>query len=340
MPAQKPMRVTVSPLAIIKIFAVILVLALLGAIRDVLLLIFVSMVLAAAFDPWVDALQKKGIARAFGILFIYAIIIGVFTTAVILMIPPLIEQLTGLYNAFPQLVEQFNSALGSLHGTTVQDSVQSGINDLTTRLQSGDTVTSVFSAIGSIFGGIFGVFAMMVMTFYMLVQENNIEKLVKLISPKKYHDFAVNTITDVSKKLGLWLRGQVMIGIIVGLLVYITLSILGVEYALVLGILSAITELIPFIGPWIGAVPGVLIAFIQAPIFGLAAIVIYLAVQQLENNIITPKLMSKVVGLSPLVVIVAILVGAKIAGVLGALLAVPTALIIQTFIKHLERLPE
>ena len=121
---------------------------------------------------------------------------------------------------------------------------------------------------------------------------------------------------------------------------YIALSILGVEYALVLGILSAITELIPFIGPWIGAVPGVLIAFIQAPIFGMAAIVIYIVVQQLENNIITPKLMSKVVGLSPLVVIVAILIGAKIAGILGALLAVPTALIIQTFIKHMERLPE
>ena len=131
-----------------------------------------------------------------------------------------------------------------------------------------------------------------------------------------------------------------MLGVIVGVMVYIPLKIIGVEYALVLAILSGVTELIPFIGPWIGAVPGVLIAFTQAPILGLAAAIVYLLVQQLENNIIVPKVMSKAVGLSPLLVIIALLIGAKVAGILGALLAVPVALIISEVLKELDNIPE
>lgn len=338
--SQQPLRVTISPLTVVKLLAVALIIFFVVAIRDILLLIFVSMVLAAAFDPWVDWLQEKGLRRTAGILLIYVIIVSVFAAVVVMMIPLIIQQTGQLYAAFPHLLEQFSNALQSFQGVTLQESLQQGVNSFTGQLQTSEAAARVVTTIGSIFGGLLGIFAMMVMTFYMLVEENNIEKLVKLLSPEKYHDFAIHTITDISQKLGRWIRGQLMIGVIVGFLVYIGLKIIGVEYALVLGVLSAVTEMIPFVGPWIGAVPGVLIAFIQAPILGLAAVVVYVVVQQLENNVITPKLMSKVVGLSPLVVIIAILIGAKVAGVIGALLAVPTALIIQTVIKHLDRLPE
>jgi len=337
MPNSKPMRVTVSPLSILKIFGVLLLIIFAYVIRDILLLIFVSMVLAAALDPWVDKMKKWGIPRALGILLIYIILFSIFSFAIIVMIPPMVEQLTQLYASFPTLL---HNASSWIQGFSVQESVQQGLGNWLGRFQASEAVSGVFSAIGNFVGGLFGVFVAMVMTFYMVVKEDNIGTMVKTFIPKKYDKFFGEMLRDISNKLGHWLRGQLMLGVIVGIMVYIPLKILGVQYALVLAVLSGVTELIPFVGPWIGAIPGILIAFIQSPILGLAATIIYLVVQQLENNIITPKLLSKVVGLSPLVVIVALLIGIKIAGVLGGLMAVPAALIISTFLKYLDNWPQ
>ncbi len=335
-PTSQPMRVTLSPLSILKVFGVILLLIFIYAIRDILLLIFVSMVLAAALDPWVDAMKKWGLPRALGILLIYLILGSAFVFAIVMMIPPIIDQLTQLYASFPSILHNMSSLL---QGFSIQESLQQGAAEFLAKFETSKAVTSVFSVVGNFVGGIFGVFLMMVMTFYMTVKEDNIGKMVKTFSPKKYEKFFGEILRDISKKLGHWLRSQLLLGVIIGVMVYIPLKILGVQYALVLAVLAGVTELIPFVGPWIGAIPGVLIAFIQAPILGLAAIIVYVVIQQLENNIITPKIMSKAVGLSPLVVIVALLIGIKVAGVLGALMAVPAALIISTFLKYLDRWP-
>ena len=337
---QQPLRITFTPLTILKFVGVLLLLIFVYVIRDILLLIFVSMVLAAAFDPWVDAMKKKGLPRPLGILLIYVILISVFVFAFVMMIPPIIEQLTQLYASFPSLLQNFSSVLESFQGFSIKESLQQGIGGSLNGLQPSQAVTSVFSVIGNFVGGVFGIFLTLVITFYMVVKEDNIGKLVKTFSPKKYEKFFMQILRDISKKMGLWLRGQLLLGVIVGVMVYIPLKILGVQYALVLAVLAGVTELIPFVGPWIGAVPGILIAFLQSPILGLAATVIYIVVQQLENNVITPKLMSKVVGLSPLVVIVALLIGIKVAGMLGALMAVPAALIVSTLLKYIDKMPE
>lgn len=338
--SNQPLRITFTPLTILKFFSVLLLLIFVYVIRDILLLIFVSMVLAAAFDPWVDAMKRKGLPRPLGIILIYVILISIFVFAFVMMIPPMVEQLTQLYASFPSLLQNFSSVLDTFQGFSIKEGLQQGIGGSLNSLQPSQAVTGIFSVIGNFVGGLFGVFLTLVMTFYMVVKEDNIGKLVKTFSPKKYEKFSMEMLRDISKKMGLWLRGQLMLGVIVGVMVYIPLKILGVQYALVLAVLSGVTELIPFVGPWIGAIPGILIASIQAPILGLAAAVIYIVIQQLENNIITPKLMSKVVGLSPLVVIVALLIGIKVAGILGALMAVPAALIISTLLKYMDRIPE
>lgn len=326
-------------MTILKILAVGLVLLLLYAIRDILLLLLVSMVLAAAFDPWVDWFKKKGWPRWAGIAVIYLLLFGMFALVVSLVIPPVLKQASELYANFPTIVNKLTQLLNSLESFQIsgwQESLQKSFLNI----EPNKTVAGLFGAVGNFFGGLFGVFAILVMTFYMVIKEDNIAKLVKLVSPEKYQKFLTDLLNHISQKMGLWLRGQLLLGLIVGLLVYVGLKIIGVKYALVLALLSAITELIPFIGPFIGAVPGVLIAFTQAPVLGLLAIGIYIGVQLLENYFITPRVMSRAVGLTPLLVIIALLIGAKLAGVLGALLAVPVALIISTILKELDNIPD
>jgi predicted PurR-regulated permease PerM len=140
----------------------------------------------------------------------------------------------------------------------------------------------------------------------------------------------MNMFVRVQDKLGLWLRAQLLLSGIIFLVTWIGLLILGVKYSLVLALIAGITEVIPFIGPIIGAIPAVLLAFLQSPIKALLVLILYLVIQQLEGNILVPKVMQKTVGLNPIVVIVVILLGAKIAGVLGALLSIPVAVAIMT----------
>jgi len=338
--SQHPLKITITSMTILKILAVVLVLMFVYAIRDILILLLLSMVLAAALDPWVDWLKNKGLPRALSLVFIYVVLISVFVLSIALIIPPVIEQLGELYVNFPRIVDQFSQTLNSIQGFSIKYSLQDSLSGFLTEAQANKTLSGLFTTLGSFFGGLFGVFAILVMTFYMVIREDNIEKLVKLVSPEKYHSFLISVLRNISKKLGLWLRSQLILGLIVGLSVYVGLSIIGVEYALTLGLLSAVTELIPYIGPFIGAVPGVLIAFTQAPILGLGALIIYLLVQLLENYLIVPRIMSKAVGISPLMVIIALLIGAKLAGIVGALLAVPVALIISTALKELDKVPE
>lgn len=338
--SQTPIKVTITSMTILKILGVVLVLLFFYAIRDILILLLLSMVLAAALDPWVDWLKKRGLPRSLSLILIYAVLISVFVLSIALIIPPVVEQIGELYVSFPRVVNDFSKTLNSIQGFSVQYNLQANLSGFLREVQTGRTLTSLFTTLGSFFGGLFGVFAILVMTFYMVIREDNIEKLVKLVSPEKYHSFLITVLRNISKKLGLWLRSQLILGLIVGVSVYVGLSIIGVKYALVLGLLSAVTELIPYIGPFIGAVPGVLIAFTQDPILGLGAAIIYLLVQLLENYLIVPKIMSKAVGISPLMVIIALLIGAKLAGIIGALLAVPVALIISTALKELDKVPE
>ncbi|MBU4332000.1 AI-2E family transporter, partial [Patescibacteria group bacterium] len=137
----------------------------------------------------------------------------------------------------------------------------------------------------------------------------------------------------MQKKIGSWLRGQVILMIIIGILSYIGLLILGVRYALLLALFAGLMEIIPYIGPIFGAVPAVFIALTQSPIKGLLVIVLYLIIQQLENNLIVPKIMKRAVGLNPIVVILVILIGGKIAGIVGALIAVPVATAFSVMLK-------
>lgn len=162
-------------------------------------------------------------------------------------------------------------------------------------------------------------------------------KYFRSLAPIEYQPYVAHLMKKMSHKMGEWLRGQIILGLIVGVAVYIGLTLLGVKYALVLALIAGILEVIPYVGPIISLVPALIVGFAQSPVIGLAVIILYLIVQQLENNVLVPKVMQKVTGLNPIISILALLVGLKAGGLAGAVLSIPLAMMGVVILEDLFR---
>jgi predicted PurR-regulated permease PerM len=172
-----------------------------------------------------------------------------------------------------------------------------------------------------------------VITFYFTVEEEGMKRFIRSVSPSHYHPYLMQLINRIQRRLGYWLRGQLILSVVIFVLTFIGLTILGVDYALLLALIAGIFEIIPYLGPFLGAVPAVFLAFVQSPVKALLVVILYIIIQQLENNIIVPKVMSKSVGINPLLVIIILLVGGKIGGAVGMILAIPVATALSVFFE-------
>ncbi len=328
-----PQTINISTATFFKLLAIFLVIVFLYLIKEVIALIFISLILASAFDPWVDWFQKHKIPRGLAIIIIYVILISIVSTVIILIVPPITKEVGQIAKNFPFYYEKVIQGYNYFRGVTpnnVQTELQSSLDTLSASLPG--AITNVFSTIFSFFGGIISFFLILVITFYFTVEEEGLRSFIKSISPARYQPYLSQLMSRIQKKMGLWLRGQLILSLIIFALVFIGLSILGVQYALLLALIAGIFEIVPFIGPVLAAIPAVFFGFLQSPLMGILVIGLYLVIQQLENHVIVPKVMSKSVGLNPLVVIVVILVGAKLGGVVGALLSIPVATAISVYL--------
>lgn len=315
----------ISSMSIIKLLAVFLFLTFIYLVWDIVVLLFVSLLFAASLTPAIDWLENKKIPRSGGILFIYIGVLLLLSMVVVLIVPPIAAQVDQLAFNFPIYYQKIVAGFGNLSlQTDIVGTFQQNLNSVGQTLSS--YTGSVLGTVSSLFGGLVSFITVLVLTFYFVVKKDGLKNFVQSLTPSKYQKYAVNMFLRIQDKLGLWLRGQLLLSGIIFLVTLAGLLILGLkEYALVLALIAGITEAIPFIGPFIGAVPAVFLAFMQSPLKGLFVIILYIVIQQLENNIIVPKVMQRAVGLNPIVVMVAILLGAKLAGILGALLAIPVA---------------
>lgn len=330
MPERQHVSVTISTQTMVKVLLIILGIFFLNVIRDVLLLVFIALVLAAALDPSITALERRGIPRGFGIAILYVALLGFLSVVVILFIPLVVTQLDQLSRSLPTLYEKTFSYLLNLQDTSLVNGLKDGLQSIAQSL--GNMTSGLFSKIFSFFGGIFAFVGILVMTFYLTLEEKGMKRIAIDLAPVKYRTYLIKLFSRIEERLGMWLRGQLLLGLIIFLLTWAGLTALGVPYALVLALIAGITELVPVVGPIIGAIPAVIVAFSQNPTLGLAVLVLYLVIQQLENHLIVPRVMSATTGLNPVIVIVALLIGAKVAGIVGVILSVPTTLILTTFL--------
>lgn len=341
--AERKITINISTSTIIKILGILLGLAILYILRDVILLLVIALVLASALNPWVGALQRKGLPRFVATLLIFLAFVAVFVVILGLLIPPIAGEISDITNNFPTYYNRIASDFQHFKEFSAQQNILKGIESSLQSLQSnvGQTATSIFGGVITVFGGFFSFIVVMVIAFYTLLEENAFKKMIKSLTPTKYQAYVFQIMNRSQERLQQWLKGQIILCVIIGAMAYIGLLIMGVKYSLVLGLWSGLTEFIPYLGPLLGGIPAVFIAITTgSPIKALFVIIWFIIIHQAENHLITPKVMQRTVGLNPLVIIIVMLIGGKLVGVIGVIIALPIALIVKVFAEDFFSLHE
>ncbi len=319
------LKVEISTWTIAKIILIAIGFYLLFLVKDIVALFFVVLILVATFSPVVKTWQKY-IGRILSIITLFLILIGILFAVVYIIIPPLINQTSQLAQSIPDYFR--NSNINSLrqHVPTIQktlDNLSSNLGALTTNL---------FSLTAGIIRSVFTILMVFVLTFYLLIDESNAKKYISSLFKPSQKEQAIMVIDKISLKVGSWFRGQMLLGLIIFTLDFIGLTIIGVPYALILAIISGLLELVPTIGPIISGAIAALVALTVSPWLMLLVIGMYFIVQILENILIVPKIMQKAIGISPVIILLALLIGAKLLGIVGAVLSIPLAASISVII--------
>lgn len=323
-------KIDISTSTIFRFILIILGLVLLYLTRDILLVLFFAVIVAAGVEGPVSWLQKKGIKRIFGVAIVYALTIIFLAGIVYLIIPPLAVQLKTLVFNLPGILNEIGLGWDFL-SQKVHDLKEGGFLSLPSGF--GSTISNVFQTTFSFFGGVFSLLVVFVISLYLSAQEKGIKNFMIVVTPRDHRDYISSLASRIEGKLGAWVRGQLLLMFSVAVLVFVALSLLKIKYALVLALLAGLLEIIPYIGPIVAAIPAIILAFLQAPWLGGVTALLYYAIQQLENYVLAPQIMKKALGLNPVIIILALLVGAKLAGVLGMIAAVPIAAIVNVFLS-------
>ncbi len=327
---KRPIYININALSVIKIIMIFILFYVLFLIKDVLALLFIALILASAIDPIVDWLQERKVPRGIGVIFIYFVLLLSVVTVVTLIIPPIAEQIRDLSDNLPAITEKLTDTLNVVREFFAKLGLASDAGGDIAKIKS--NLGGVFSTVRGIIGSVMSFFIVFVITFYMVVEEKAMKKIVWSIAPPKYHVYIMGLINRMQKKIGLWLRGQLILSFIIFLLTFLVLSILGVKYALVLALIAGLTEFVPYFGPILASIPAIFLALTQSWMLGLIVAIMYYVIQWTENNIIVPKLMQKVVGLNPIVIIAALLIGLKIGGLPGIILSIPVTTALNVFL--------
>lgn len=314
-----PRKIEISHRTIIFVVLLLVGLWFLFQISDVIFIVFVAFIIMSALKPLVDRLQKLRIPRGLAILLVYLVIWGLIGGIVSLIIRPLFDQTSHLITILP-------SALGRI--SLFSNNQQVITDQLVSRV--GSLPAGIVKFVVGFFGNLLSVFTTLVISFYMLLEHKNLDEVVASVFGHEHQEKVLKIIQTIGTRLGGWVRGEIILMFSIGIMTYVGLSILGVEIALPLAIIAGILEVVPNIGPVVSAVPAVLIALTIHPLTALLTALMYLVVQLLENNILVPNVMRKAVGVNPLVSILGLLIGFKLAGVAGAVLAIPLVIVIET----------
>lgn len=321
---------------ILKVVAVILGLWFIYLIRDVLALFFVAIIVMAAIDPLVTWFKGRvKIPRSLGVLIIYFFLLSVFTAIVSFLVPALSVQFKEFVKDLPGYLQKMDELLRGISFYGQSYGFNLNLGNISESLNS--TSFNIFSTTVEFFTGLISFIVVLSMAFYMSVKEDGMEIFLDSVTPEKYKFLALKIAKKIKNRIGRWMSGQLILMLIIFILDYAVLYFLGVPYALIIALIGGFLEIIPYIGPTISTFVAVLVTLLVSPIKAVFVLIFYIIIQQAENNIIFPQIMKKAVGLNPLAVILSMLIGLKVAGVVGAILAVPVATAIGIVIAELMK---
>ncbi len=341
-----PTTIHISSRTIIEVILFVLLVALLFYLRELVLIVLTAIVIASAIEPAAKWFMKYRIPRVAAVLIVYLTVVGGFFSLFYFFLPPVLNETANFLSTLPQYIDSI--AVANPAGTSGVSSLIStqevvanfSLRDVVVDLQRAlsNVSESLLKTVSTVFGGVMSFGLIVVFSFYFAVQDTGIDDFLRVVTPLRHQEYVVGLWRRSQHKIGRWMQGQLLLGLIVGVLVYLGLTVLGVKYALLLAVLAAIFEIIPVFGPILAAIPAVGVALVDGGLtLGLLVAGLFLIIQQFENHLIYPLVVTKVVGVPPLLVILALIVGAQIAGFLGVILSVPVAAAIQEFVADLEK---
>lgn len=325
---------------IVKTIIILICFALLFVLREVVLIVLTAIVIASAVEPATVWFKKKRVPRLPAVILIYFGIILFLAVIFYFLVPVLLNETSG----FLANIDSIN-IIGALQNkgflpADIASGTTFSLKDLVLSIRNALSGFSqgFLNTISIVFGGFLSFILILVLSFYFAVQEDGVADFLNVIVPIRSQEYVIGLWKRSQRKIGLWMQGQLLLGILVGVLDYLGLTILGIKHALLLAFLAALFEIIPLFGPILSAIPGIAIAFATGGVpLGLIVTGLYLIVQQFENHLIYPLVVNKVVGVSPVIVIIALLVGGKLAGFLGVILSVPISAALMEYYSDLKR---
>jgi predicted PurR-regulated permease PerM len=338
--------ISISTGTMVRAILIVLGVFLLWFLRDLVLTVLTSIVIASFVESAIPYFKKVGIGRIFGIVILYASALLTLAGAFYLFAPLLI---TEIYN-FSTFLATYIPGVSFLN--YFQNEAFSGAKDIVNSLSANFSLGNLmsiskafilnlsggfFSTLSVAFGGIFNFILIILISFYLSIQEKGIESFLRLVTPLEYDDYIVDLWERSRRKIALWMKGQVVLGLVVAVLVYLVLSLLGTDYALLLAIIAGVMELVPY-GVLVALIPAFSFSYITGG-FSSALMVsgAYLIIHQFEVFLFAPLIIKKIVGLSPIVIILSALIGFELGGVWGMLLAIPVAIIVMEFLDDIEK---
>ena len=335
--------------------------------------VIIAIIFAYIIDPIVNYLERKGVKRQFGVIIVYISAILIFGILIVSVIPKTINEISNLLTSLPAMVDtlirevnnfasnvfaKFNIELPEnfinvyketnpkVNGdvetpqivSDILDSIKATINDLIVKVQ-GSLMGSLSNVLSKLYGFLTSAFRLVliiIFSFYFSVDKDRFMHRVKKAIPNKYRDDISYLTSNIDTALQQFIRGRMLMAIFVGLLTMAYLLVLRVDFAIIIGLITCVADIIPYIGPFLGCAPAVLFAFMDSPMKALWVLILFVIVQWVENNILAPKLIGDSTGLNPLVILISIIIGGGIFGVWGMVISVPLTSIIFILVDFIK----
>ena len=297
-------------------------LQLLWLVKELLFSLLIAFIIMSAFNPWVTALNKWKIPRSLSAVVIFLILIFAIGYLFSWIIPPIAKETTLLFQNLPFLIRNINPELSKYVAT---DYLTKNIPNLT---------GNAFNVVRSVFSNLIFFVSTLFFSLYLLIEESALKKLISKFVVKEDADRLTTLVDRAENRMRAWFWGEAVLMVVIGTLTFIGLSLIGVKYALPLAIIAGLLEIVPILGPVLSAIPALIVASAQTYFLGGATVALYFIIQQTENQLVVPLVMKKAVGLNPIMTLAALIIGGKLLGVLGVLLAIPITLLVEVVLTE------
>ena len=338
--------IVISTGTIIRIILILFATYVFWQLRDLILVILTSIVIASFVESAVPSFKKIKIGRVFAVVIMYVLAIS-FLAVIFYLFAPLL--ITEVYN-FANFISNYAPGVDFLNYFNNQ--AFSGAKDLVANMSHNVSISSLlatshafidnlssgfFTTLSVAFGSIFNVVLIVIISFYLSIQEKGIENFLRIILPMKYEEYIVDLWERTRIKIGLWMKGQMLLGILIGILTYLVLAILGIQYALLLAIIAGLMELVPY-GILIALVPAVSFSYLSGGMSSaLMVLGAYLIIHIFDIYLFSPLIIKKITGLSPLIIILAVLIGMELGSFWGLILSIPGAMLFMEIMNDIEK---